>query len=303
MIQGKSINGRVIRKAIDGELKGNELNFSKKMFKPGENYTNAEIINGVKLGKFYSECQYAGENDLLIMLPDLKLFMCIEVKHHMKKDESKIVNAKAQNTPGRKNQSQTKNNIDSNLRKAAAQLKKNAKFIALMHGAILSEIWRFIKVAAISPHVYNMEKICKNCRKFILTTETLKQKGGLMKWWVDMGLFEGNTKIDQNTKDQGYSEFQLFFHRLVNLSATRIVPGPFDTWSQVEGNNTYHMSGGYTTTTARGAVSVEDALPIAHNAYKVLYFNRDQQSLLTNNALRYVLFFCDFGSGRKPTIL
>ena len=71
------MNGRSIRQAIDIRLKGNEKTFVQKQFKAGQDYTIDEIKDGVKLGKFESDCRFAGENDLLIMLPDLKLFLCI----------------------------------------------------------------------------------------------------------------------------------------------------------------------------------------------------------------------------------
>ena len=87
LINDNSINGRFICQTVDEALKGNETNFIKKLFKPGQYYDHDQIKSGVKLGKFYSECHFAGENDLLIMLPDLRLFLCIEIKHHMKKQE------------------------------------------------------------------------------------------------------------------------------------------------------------------------------------------------------------------------
>ena len=82
------INGRSIRQAVDDRLKGNVKTFVQKQFKAGQNYTIEEIKQGVKLGKFESDCRFAGETDLLIMLPDLKLFLCIEIKRHMKSKDA-----------------------------------------------------------------------------------------------------------------------------------------------------------------------------------------------------------------------
>ena len=279
------INGRIIRKAIDDRLTRNEKTYVKKQFKPGQDYTIDEIKDGVKLGKFESDCRFAGETDLLIMLPDLKLFLCVEIKRHMK---SKNANAPQNSNP----------KIDKNLTSAASQLKKNANFISLMHGAILSPGWRFAKVAAISPDVYNRDKICDHCSRFILTSEILKTPGGLEKWWKETGLADGAENIDQMTKDQSYKEFQLFFHRLISLSSVRVVPDPFHTWSQIQGNNPHHMAAGHTATTSSQAIDVGDALKRAHDAFKVLFFNRDQQALLTSDSFPHLLFFCDFGAGK-----
>lgn len=300
----KTINGRTIRETIDEELKGNEKASTQKHFKSGQNYSLDDIKDGVKLGKFESDCRFAGENDLLIMLPDLKLFVCVEIKRHMKPDERKN-----QQLEGTDKSNQATNatlkplpNIDGNLQSAASQLKKNANFTSLMHGAILSPGWRFVKVAAISPYVYNKEKICRNCNKFILTTEMLREPGGISKWWKQTGLLDGTQNFDQKTKNQCYEEFQLFFNRLVNLSAVRVVPDPFHTWVQIQGDNPRHMSAGYTKTKCRGTIDVKDALKLPHDAYKVLYFNKDQQALLTTDELN-VVFFCDFGSGKSNVVV
>ena len=87
-------------------------------------------------------------------------------------------------------------------------------------------------------------------------------------------------------------EFQLFFHRLINLSSVRVVPDPFHTWSQIQGNNPHHMAAGHTEAPASHAIDVEDALKRAHDAFKVLFFNRDQQALLTSDAFHSMVFFC-----------
>ena len=54
-----------------------------KLFKPAKHYSVDEIRDGIKLGKFESECYVSGESDLLIMLPDCKLILSIEIKRHI----------------------------------------------------------------------------------------------------------------------------------------------------------------------------------------------------------------------------
>ena len=76
-----------------------------------------------------------------------------------------------------------------------------------MHGAILSPGWRFAKAAAISPYVYNSDKVCDHCNRFILTSEIINTPGGLEKWWKETGLADRAKAFDQATKNQAYHEF------------------------------------------------------------------------------------------------
>ena len=289
---GQSINGRVVRQAIEDQFKGNERMYTKKLFKAGQDYSMDEIRDGVKLGIFQSECRVAGENDLFIMFPDSKLILCVEIKRHMTSKEN---HSGSQSTP----------KIDRHMRDASSQLKKNAKFISSMHGAILSSGWQFAKVCAISPTLYNSEKICKNCKKFILTSDILKAPGGLKKWWEETGLSDRSKTFDQKAKDEAYTEFQLFFNRLVCLSSIKIVPDPFQTWERIQGSNTHHMAAGHTRATEEeknmaqsGDLDINAILKFSHNAFKTLFFNKDQQALLTTDTFPHVIFFCDFGAGK-----
>ena len=96
------INGKVVRESIDEKRKGNDRMYVMKIFKPGKDYTIDEVKDGIRLGKFESECRVAGENVLFIMLPDSKLILCVEIKRHL--------NYKDQNTASNSNPS-----IDRNL--------------------------------------------------------------------------------------------------------------------------------------------------------------------------------------------
>ena len=288
---GTPINGRLIRSSVDGTLKGNDKTHVMKLFHPGQFYTINDVKDGVILGKFESMSRVAGENDLLLMLPDLKVFLCIEIKRHMK-------------TCVLKNQNNPK--IDQNMMSASDQLKKNSYFISRMHGAILSQGWEFVKVCAISPEINNPEKICSNCKKFILTTNILKTPGGLKRWWEETGLSKRENMFDQKSKDTSYNEFQLFFNRLICISSVKVTPDPFHSWAQVQGNTPYHMSAGLTNTeqairskAASEGLDVEDALKAAHHAYKVLFFNKDQMAILTTDNAPHAIFMCDFGAGKK----
>ena len=96
------------------------------------------------------------------------------------------------------------------------------------------------------------------------------------------------------------------FNRLVCLSSVRVVPDPFHTWTQIQGNNPHHMSAGHAKATpdtraqfTSGNIVVKDVLNRSHDAYKVLFFNWDQVSLLAADNLLHVLFMNDFGAGNS----
>ena len=58
--KGPTINGRVIRQAINDRLTGNDRMYIMKLFKPVSEYTIDEVRDGIVLGKFESECHVAG---------------------------------------------------------------------------------------------------------------------------------------------------------------------------------------------------------------------------------------------------
>ena len=46
-------------------------------------------------------------------------------------------------------------------------------------------------------------------------------------------------------------------------------------------------------------MEVGDILKSSHTAFKVLYFNNDQQALLTTDNIMSAIFLCDFGAGKN----
>ena len=93
--------------------------------------------------------------------------------------------------------SNERHSIDRNMKYASRQLTKKANFLSLRHGAILSPGWRFAKICAISPTLNPSEKICKNCQRFVLTSDILKTPGGLDKWWKETGLADRVNNISE----------------------------------------------------------------------------------------------------------
>ena len=216
----KHIDGRKIHLAIDSTLEGEDKRKAKSKFKPGRKYTKKEIYGGIRLAIFESICKFAGENDLLIMLPDQKLIVCIEIKQHMALE----------------GELSKRDHIDGNLKSAASQLRKNVEYILRVHGNILSPGWDFLKIAAISPRLGNMNRICESCRPFIITSDMIKEPGGITKWWNSLGL-DKRKILNSNTRKKFYNEYLRFFNRIVNLSAVRLHPDPFQNWQQIQGDN------------------------------------------------------------------
>ena len=91
---------------------------------------------------------------------------------------------------------------------------------------------------------------------------------------------------------------------MICLSSVRVVPDPFHTWLQIQGRDDHHMTAGHTEATAdeitkviSGDVDIEKVLKSPHTAFKTLFFNKDQQPLLTTDTYPYAVFLCDFGAG------
>ena len=160
---------------------------------------------------------FFGENDLLIVLPDSRLILCIEIKRNTS------CQGQAGSASTRKNEQ-----MDIRMKDASSLLDTNADFLSLSHGDILSPDWQFAKICAVSPSFNDPEFICKNCNRFILTPDIFKAKGGLDKWWKETGLADRALNLDQEAKDKAYDEFQLMFNRLICLSSVRIVPDPLN---------------------------------------------------------------------------
>ena len=279
---GQLVSGYKIHQAIDATLIGDDNKRARSKFKPKTKYTMSQVVRGIRLAKFECRCRFSGENDFFIMLPDRKLIICVEVKRHMNPDNGGA-----------------RPNIDGNLQCASDQLKKNANYTSLMHGAILSPDWKFAKVAAIAPYVYNREKICPTCNPFVISIDMINQPGGMEKWWRESGLDKIEV-LDEKTKKEAYAEFLKFFNRLVNLSAVRVVPDPFHTWDQILGNNPRHMAAGYTSATPPskpGRLNVDEILNRPHDAYKIISFNKDQENLLSHD-IPSAIFLNDFGAGK-----
>ena len=276
----------------------------KQIFKDGIQYMIDDVRKKITLVKFQYEASPPGENDFCCILSDLQLFLSIEVKCHMKDDKKKNVNEQDSEDEDASDElpSESKPKIESNLIKASQQLQKNSAYMSRLHGPILRGIWGFVKCIGIIPQVINKDEVCNHCKRFILDEDILTKPGGIEQWFENTGIREYVGKVDQQMKDQAFEDVLVLFNRLVNLSCIgtqkTVLP---KSWKQIQGSNHHYISAGYTGAPVGGnAVDLdfEDVLNLPHTALKVLYFNKDQNLLLTTDDILRVIFLCDYGAGK-----
>ena len=256
---------------------------AKRKFDGQAKYKLNDIKNAIKLSRYEHESKYPGEVDLLTILPDLELIMQVEVKCDIKGSTA------------------DKNNF--NLKSAAKQLQRYSNHISRVHGPVLNENWKYLKVAAILPNVGDMERVCSHCKRFIITHDVIEQKG-LPIWWKELELPENH--INKNSsKDQFYLEFLHLFNRLVNLTAISRQKSVFTAWKEVQGDNRNNIVAGITPPQDSNISSFrfQDIIKRPMDESKLLYFNPEQMFLLSTKGLNRVVLFADYGCGRISSIL
>ena len=251
---------------------------AKRKFGGQAKYKLNDIKNAIKLSRYEHESKYPGEVDVLTILPDLELIMQVEVKCDLKDNTAE------------------KNNF--NLKSAAKQLQRYSNHISRVHGPVLNENWKYLKVAAILPSVGNIERVCSHCKRFIVTHDVLKQKG-LPIWWKEFELPEKSLMTNSST-DQFYSEFLHLFNRLVNLTAISRLKSVFTAWKEVQGENRNNIVAGITPPRNSNASTFrfQDIIKRPMDVWKLLYFNPEQMFLLSTKGLNRVVLFADYGCGR-----
>ena len=263
-------------------LEGNKLksNLRCRNEKPtaalkDEFYDPKEIKEAIMFSIYETESKFSGEWDFLVVLPDHKCIINVEVKNNRDSDSK-----------------------NSNLRCAAQQLKEHAEYMARVHGIVLSEDWSFLKLAAIVPRVVDDSNVCDHCKSYIIS-DSCK----ISTIWNNLPLFTDGTI--ETKKMESDREYEFIFDRLVHFSSAVQQPNSKIeniAWKQIQGDCTNNISSGYTSTDSTFNSSL-DTLPsfsdirrIPHNASKILYFNPEQIGLLTK---RILLFLCDYGSGKQ----
>ena len=287
----ETFSGTLIRGIIKDEKDNMSKNCREKAkhkFKTQSHYNEEQIKTAISLSKYQDESCFPGEMDFLVILPDRRLFINVEVK--------------CQEEEGRGNGGKEK--MDPNLHKAAGQLKRNSRFIARILGNVLGEDWKFLKVAAISPFVANEDAVCSSCKRFILTNNVLKQPGGMLAWWNATQIrWPIETKA---ATDQRYQQFLQVFNRMVNLSLIGKRKCITTAWEQIQGTTVPHgISAAGTSAGEQIKVEdmvFEDTIHRPHDSFKILFYNPDQRAILSANAFFRIIFCSDYGSG-EYTIL
>ena len=142
---------------------------------------------------------------------------------------------------------------------------------------------------SLSPTVYKQQRICSNCDPLIITTGMDTQPDRMLKWWQGTGL-DNIGELNATTERKSYQEFLMLYSQLVNLSEVHVIPKATKTWDQIRGQALRDMTEDLTKTlqpSSQRHPNVGDILQYPHDAYKVIVFNDDQQSLLVN--IRVVL--------------
>ena len=272
---GQDINNSLkecknIHKSLKKVIKG-KFNIKKA-------YDEQFIKDSLKLYTYQYESRFPGELDLLSVLPDLQLFMHVEVKCNME---------------------ETKKN-DNNLKDASEQMERYSSYIAQRHGPVLGDTWEYLKVAAILPNVTKPDKICNHCKQFLLTEQTLKNETSMRSWWEKVGIWQNNDQ-DITTKTHSYNEFLLFFNRTVNLSSIVRKMVSFNAWEEVQGQGRPPIVAGFTEAPTSSAtsdpLSIDDVSSRPHDAFKALYFTPGQMALLATRAFNRIILFADYGAG------
>ena len=236
-------------------------------------YTNDEILREVTYGIYQAESKHQSEWDFLLVLPEARAIINVEVKNN-----------------------RDTNSKNTNVTKAAEQLEKHALYMARVFGDIFKEPWSFIKVAAIHPHVVNKDLVCDECKKYVLTEDH-----DIKAMCDEIGLFKDN----RGSEKSFYSDYVDLFNRIVSFSSIikKGVPSfTGNTFEQIGGDTSTSIGAGFTR--ASGPLTSSDQHPsfdkiknMPHTAAKAMYINNDQLGLLTRRCPRRVIFLNDFGAG------
>ena len=237
-------------------------------------YDESEIKEAMMFSIYETESRFPGEWDFLVVLPDHKCIINVEVKNNRDNDSK-----------------------NSNLRCAAKQLKDHAKYMARVHGVILSEDWSFLKMAAIVPNVVDDSNVCDHCKEFIISNQC-----SISTVWNNLPM-SSVVKVE-NDQRKADIEFGHLFDRLVHFSSTiqQSHSGIENmAWKQIQGNIFHSISSGYTASdlasnsAPESLPSFSDVRHMPHTASKILYFNPEQIGLLSK---RILMFLSDYGSGK-----
>ena len=244
---------------------------SRPLFDEIDNfYGENEIKNLVSYSVYQTHSKVNAEWDFLIILPEFKVVINIEVKRN----------------------SDNCGNKNTNLRCASDQLDKHARYFAEKHGYMLDDQWSFMKLAAIKPNVANPKLVCKHCQNFIITEE---QNIGMI--WKNVTLKKQS--MSRSLMKEAKKQFNVLFSRIVSFSSTTFHKKPHDLSKKISDtlitNKEKVFSGMQSKKTSISeSATFEEIRSMPSNAFKTLYMNMNQIGIL---AKRIVVFLSDFGTG------
>ena len=271
-------NSKISERKIDKFLM-KKLKLTAKKFEE-KNHLLADVRTSLKQTLYEYFTKPPGEWDFFIVLSHLKVLLNVEVKQQI-------------DLKGRK-----MHQLNSSLVSASHQCEEHADYAARVFAPFLGDDWKFVKMAAILPGKLNYSTICHHCKPFIITGKNEK---------------EIRTKID-DVRDLLIREFRSEDTKEADeilLSLTKVLiglssistehPDSGGAWRQIQGRDQDHvsLSAGWTKSDSemtKDEMKFKKLLSESHNFNKLVYYNVDQQHILSNQ-LRLVVLKADFGAG------
>ena len=287
------ITGKLILQALPPGTKGGEFDCLKGKFNKSERYSEDDITNILIYARYCQVISYDGEFDSLVTVPDQKLILDLEQKTRVKS--------------AKKCGSQ-----QPDLKHASEQLKERFNYIKRTFGQLFSDDWQYIRIAVIAPGYLDWKKICKSCKRCIITNvvegkdeedvvegkDEEQMRNTLRKLW------HGLTSIPNDNKKRSYLEYRHFYNQIVGFSKLAFTQKLIGTWNKVQGPDfPLNVSAGgnvnYLPSSSTEPLRyTPDVTRRPMDALKILIFSPEQEELLTNPELFRVIFMTDFGSGK-----
>jgi len=223
-----------------------------------------------------------GEWDFLIILNHLKIMINVEVKQQMDLKDRET------------------HNLNGSLKSASHQCEEHSDYAARVFAPFLSDGWQFIKIAAILPGKLDDSTICKHCNEFIITGNNEKEISMKINNIKDR-LLSKSGRTDSKEAQEDLTALTKILVGLSSLSTEH--PDCSSAWRQIQGSekDRVSLSGGWTKSESEIApneMTFKKILTQPHNIYKLVYYNVDQQHILSNR-LTLVVLKGDFGAGTK----
>ena len=293
----QNYSGLAVKKAIDEYFEDpsyqriSGLTAAKNKFKEGGVYRKGEIKATIDLEVYRYRTQQK-EIDNVLILPNRRLIVCIEVKSkrmHLESSEQ----------------------LDpfQNISKGGRQLEDVSDIISRTFGPLLSQDWKLIKILALvgdhNPTV--VRNICSFCKPYVINDYDLQTRDKFNLWVDKLGILKirHGSAASKDTRDQGHIEFLQLFTRMVILSGIIFQKVVFSPWVQITGDTSKGYGSQYICPNLTKVCGVglgggiRDIAKRPNDAWKILHCTPQQQSLLYGSGPRHLAIFGDFGTGNQ----